>query len=329
MSKIIIGIHGLGNKPDANLLSHWWLESIKEGLIKTGLIFEDIPFKLVYWADILYPEPESLEIKDKDNPLFISEPYSKSGPDPAKKPDLENLSSKILKYIEQQLDKIFLRKDMTLNFNSVTDRIIHSYFRDLEVYYSDDSVDHQDPTVLTRDLIRKRLLDVLKEHYEDDILLICHSMGSIIAYDVLINYPDQCRINSLVTVGSPLGIPIIISRIFKEQKALRVPENIMKKWYNLSDPEDLVAMDHTLEDDFHENKNNIAIHDMLVYNDYQVDGERNPHKIYGYLRTTEMAQIFKDFLIKERSGLLKHYDKVIGKVMSLWNKTIGRRKNEA
>jgi len=329
MSKIIIGIHGLGNKPDANLLSQWWLESIKEGLVKTGLIFEDIPFKLVYWADILYPEAENLEIKDKEDPLFISEPYCKSSPDLAKKPDLENLSSRILKYIEQQLDKIFLRKDMTLNFNSVTDRIIHSYFRDLEVYYSDDSVDQQDPTVLTRDLIRKRLLNVLKEHYQDDILLICHSMGSIIAYDVLINNPDQCKINSLVTVGSPLGIPIIISRIFKEQNAIRVPVNILKKWYNFSDPEDLVAMDHTLQDDFHENLNNIVIQDMLVYNDYQVDGERNPHKIYGYLRTPEMAKIFKDFLIKERRGLLKHYDKVVGKVKNLWNKTVGRRKNEA
>ena len=326
MAKIIIGIHGLGNKPEQHLLEEWWIKSIKEGLDRSGLIYENIPFKLIYWADILYPQPESLDIKDKEDPCYLSEPYVPLEAETHRKPDPEKLSSKIFKYIEEQLDKIFLKEDMTLNFNNVTDRIIHSYFKDLEIYYSDDSVYQSDPPVLAREVIRNRLLDVLKEYCKDDILLIGHSMGSIIAYDVLINHQDECRVNTFVTVGSPLGIPIIISRIFEEQKSLKVPPNISGKWYNLSDPEDLVAMDHTLEDDFHENPNNIVIQDMLVYNDYQINDKKNPHKIYGYLRTPEMADILTKFLKVERNAFVRTYYNVIGKVKDLLNKAIYREK---
>jgi len=326
MAKIIIGIHGLGNKPEADLLKKWWLDSIKEGLNKSGLIYEHIPFELVYWADILHPQPESLHVDDHEDPLYISEPYTPSQPLEDKKPEPENLSARIFKYIEEQLDKIFLRDDMTLNFNNVTDRIIHNYFRDLEVYYSNQSIDQHNPDILARVAIRKRLLDILKKHATDEILLLCHSMGSIIAYDVLINHHDECSISTFVTIGSPLGIPIIISRIFKEQQSLRVPVNIKKNWYNLSDPEDLVAMDHTLEDDFPVNQNNIKIQDMLVYNDYRINSKKNPHKVYGYLRTPEMTKIITEFLKVERTGFMKYYHNVLEKVLNFWEKTMPGRK---
>ena len=34
MTDIIIGIHGLANKPDKTTLSDWWEKSIREGLNK-------------------------------------------------------------------------------------------------------------------------------------------------------------------------------------------------------------------------------------------------------------------------------------------------------
>ncbi len=52
MKKMIIGIHGLGNKPDATLLHDWWLNAIHEGLGRISKPRENIPFKMVYWADI-------------------------------------------------------------------------------------------------------------------------------------------------------------------------------------------------------------------------------------------------------------------------------------
>ncbi len=57
MSKIIIGIHGLGNKPPKELLARWWKEAILEGLRKNNYSAKDFNFELVYWADILHKNP--------------------------------------------------------------------------------------------------------------------------------------------------------------------------------------------------------------------------------------------------------------------------------
>jgi hypothetical protein len=58
-------------------------------------------------------------------------------------------------------------------------------------------------------------------------------------------------------------------------------------------------MDHTLADDFAENRKGIKALDMLVTNDYEWNGKKNPHKSYGYLRTAEMATIIDAFLTRK------------------------------
>ena len=126
MSKIILAIHGLGNKPPNQLLASWWIDSIKEGLNRIGKTFPEIPLEMVYWADILHPEPLDISLRDPDNPLYLEEPYLPSTG--KEKPAGKKFIAKILAYFEQQLDHIFLNPDMTLNFEKVTDKIIHNYF---------------------------------------------------------------------------------------------------------------------------------------------------------------------------------------------------------
>jgi hypothetical protein len=55
MKKIVIAIHGLGNKPAEKLLRESWLQAIQEGLTRAGNHHLDIPFEMVYWADISRP----------------------------------------------------------------------------------------------------------------------------------------------------------------------------------------------------------------------------------------------------------------------------------
>lgn len=301
MSKIIIAIHGLGNKPPKDLLAQWWVNSIEEGLAKVNKSFKKIPLEMVYWADILYPEPLDVQLQDTDHPLFLAEPYiASSGKD---KPPEKKFVSKILSYFEQQLDRIFLNEDMTLNFEKVTNKIIHNYFKDLETYYMAEPVDAGLEGFPVRKLIRERLLHILKKNRFKDILLISHSMGTIISFDVLSALKDDYQISTFITVGSPLGLPIIVSRIFSEQKQLykdathlKTPEVVKNKWFNVSDKEDNVALDHTLNDDFAANTSGVQAQDLFVYNDYEANGQRNAHKIYGYLRTSEMANLIAAFM---------------------------------
>ena len=313
MNKIIIGIHGLGNKPSPFLLERWWRKSILEGLNRIGRKRRTIPFELVYWADILYPRHLRPSIKDPCHPLYLDEHYR-----PGEKPPFHPATktrSKWLKTISKQLDRVFLNSDMTLNFERIADKIISRYFKDLETYYASKSIIKSEAGRPARETIRDRLAAILLKYRHKDILLVAHSMGSIIAYDVLSQTLPEIKLHTLVTIGSPLGLPIIVSRIFFEQKrvntdvtCLKVPDNISNGWYNLADVEDKVALDQTLADDYSANVSGVSAMDMEVANDYEMDGVKNSNKSFGYLRTLEMAFVIDRFLgRKEPSWIVKRF----------------------
>lgn len=302
MGKIIIGIHGLKNKPPKRVLQRWWKRSIREGLKLIGHPKRLFRFKLVYWANFFYPKPMNVRIRDEKDPLFVDDPYLPSAKIERKKNS--KLRQKLLNYLEQQLDGIFFNSDMSINFSGITDLIIHRFFRDLDWYYSKSCLDKNKQERQAKEVLREELARVLQQHEHDDIMLVSHSMGSIIAYDVLTEVVPHIKIHTFVTMGSPLGVPFIMSKNYQEQKKMlnkkiersTTPENVMKHWFNFSDLEDKVAMNYNLGDDYGENSHHVQAVDHIVYTDYVTNGERRPHKSYGYLRTPEFARVVKDFL---------------------------------
>jgi len=64
MSKIIIGIHGMGNKPPPKTLGAWWRAAIREGFEKIKKPKPEFTFELLYWAHYFYPKPLKPRIKD-------------------------------------------------------------------------------------------------------------------------------------------------------------------------------------------------------------------------------------------------------------------------
>jgi hypothetical protein len=306
--KVVIGIHGMGNKPPRNVLKQWWLDSIYEGFTKHGFPHHSFRFELVYWAHRLHPVPYDLTASDKDDPLFLDEPYVPSPGNPPHKPS--QLRRKTLGFIEKILDKVLLNDDLTVNYKSIADSIIRRHFKDLETYYSSGCVGEEHSDCTAREVIRADLLQVLRKFRRYDILLVAHSMGTIISYDVLNDKDSNVDIHTFVTMGSPLGLPVMISRFVKERreidqniKAVTTPPNVLKHWYNLSDLEDRVAFNYNLGDDYAPNARGIVAEDEIVYNDYEVDGAANHHKVYGYLRTKEMSTILHNFLTEGRSSI--------------------------
>lgn len=312
MKSVIIGIHGLGNKPSPDLLEDWWLKSIREGLRNAGRGDLKISFDLVYWADVIHPVPLDPDITDRDDPLYLEERYQPGGT--VKREDPSPLVKDMLKYLEDQIDRIFLNDDMTINFRNVTDKLIHLYFSDLEAYYGENCVPAAGRDCSAREAIQQRLADKLQQYQGYRIMLIAHSMGSIVAYDVLSGLPASNRIHTFVTLGSPLGLPIIVGRIYEagRKKGLEnllpaVPENITDAWINMSDFRDRIALDHSLSDDYAANSHGLIAEDKPVFNDYEMNGKANPHKSFGYLRTPEMAEIIATFIEEGRDHFYKKY----------------------
>lgn len=300
MSKVIIGIHGLGNKPPKDLLEEWWRLSMNDGLREAGHRFDGFSFHMTYWADTLHPVPLDPEVKDSKSKLFIDEPYTG-----ITKPI--NLGRRIVNYLKNSFDKLVVKEIISLDVPSLTNSFIHHYFRDLEIYYSDKSLENTNPPALPRKVIRDRLIDDLKKFKSKQICLIAHSMGSIIAYDVLLKEVPGVNIDTLITIGSPLGQTLVLNKIKDEQniprdEKLKVPDGILKAWYNLADEDDEVAMNNDLNSVFSPNGKNIGIMDIPVRNTYiNVFEVNNPHKSYGYLRTPEFAQLIHSFLSRDEN----------------------------
>src|SRR5688572_21514367 len=70
-ASVVIGIHGLKNKPEKNLLTRWWAMSLQEGLQRNLGLASPLAFELVYWADIQYPMP--IPEADLDNPYITAD----------------------------------------------------------------------------------------------------------------------------------------------------------------------------------------------------------------------------------------------------------------
>ena len=327
MSKIIIGIHGLGNKPEKDILEKWWLQSICEGLRKVDRFNYEPKFKIVYWADILNKKPLSQYIEDSENPFYLDEPYSPSSSHI--KHAQTSKRKKFLGFLEDQLDKIFLNDDLSTNFNFISDLIFKKYFLELDVYYAKQPPVNDKSFKSVKEIIRNRLVLELKKYKGDEILLIAHSMGSIIAYDVCNFSAPEIDVDTLVTMGSPLGIPIILSKIAEEQKLtnpsikkLKSPPNITKAWYNFADVEDNVALNYNLADDFEANDTGVKVIDNIVVNDYVIRGERNPHKSYGYLRTPEFSNVLADFLERDAGKLALWLRKKLNQLKTIFKRLI-------
>ncbi len=315
MAKVIVGIHGLGNKPPKETLEKWWQSAIEEGLYRINPVIEMPKFELVYWADILNEQALDLTIHDNENPLFLSEPYSSTLPN--FKVDDHPLKKKVFDFVEGHLDDYFLNDDLSSKYSFFSDAVIKKYFREVDVYFTRDCEDAKGDLCHARDLIKSRFIEVISKYQEDEIILVSHSMGTIIAYDVLTFVHPEFQINTFVTMGSPLGLPFIVSKIAEEEnfklsggKKLVAPPGIKHQWLNFTDPDDKIAFDHTLNDDYLANDKGIRAKDISIVNDYVFNGVRNPHKSFGYLRSPEFSAEIIKFIKGERTDSIGTFKKI-------------------
>ncbi len=280
--KVIVGIHGLGNKPDARVLEDWWRTSIAEGLARhCGGRKCKVRFELVYWSDLMYPAP--IRVED------LLEPYTRAeGDGPLPRVGL-SVSRVAATRLRGGLGKALEKFSKVRLGEKVVSGTVESKMPDLHLYKSDEQL---------RTAVQGRLFKRLRSarRWRRKVMLLAHSMGSIVAYDVLRDAGAALKgldISHFVTVGSPLGLAGLKTVIEGEA---RVPECVVR-WSNYSDQRDPVARwDTSLCDNYQANSRGVTVSDHLVVNGYMSPaGKANPHKIFGYLRTPEISELVADF----------------------------------
>lgn len=154
-----------------------------------------------------------------------------------------------------------------------------------------------------RELLKQELRPLLRN--SDKVLLIGHSMGSVIAYDALWelshleNLPG--KIDLFLTIGSPLGMNYVQRRLMgnKYTGNKRYPSNI-KRWVNISSIGDVTALDRIFLDDFGEMikqgmVESIEDHCEGIYNFFRNEKGLNCHRSYGYLVNPAVGKIIADW----------------------------------
>lgn len=129
--------------------------------------------------------------------------------------------------------------------------------------------------------------DVLREELEGvgaagPVVVIGHSLGSVIAYEVL--REDGTEVRLLITIGSPLAVTEIQDHL---AKPLAVPAGV-GAWRNVSDARDVVALDHTIRPEYAPAERTT---DFLVTND-----SANHHAGRQYLASPPVRQAVDELL---------------------------------
>lgn len=161
--------------------------------------------------------------------------------------------------------------------------------------------------------VREYVKSIIREAWGrgEQVLVIGHSMGSVIAYDSLweLWHEEEHRnCVDFLTIGSPLGTRFIQHRLqcWHYDEGMRFPGNI-RYWTNISAQGDLVALDPTLADDFSGMVKQGSCADIVdifrnVYNYFRNEEGLNVHRSYGYLVNREVCKVVAQWIERENSN---------------------------
>ena len=290
---LIIYVPGLLPKPDAETHRAALLRCLIAGVKRIDeQVAEDIEsneynFEIVSWAYDFYGEHRdfSLDAASVDAVVRQAE---------ATREDRDEASS-----LRRRFGRwLFTLGDlMPFLIPHIATERMEVHLRDLRRYIQNrnDIAEH------TRQMLKMPLRAARESHRP--ILLIAHSMGSVIAYEALWQMSQAKReglqVDTLLTMGSPLGQRYIQRRIKGRDaiEAVRYPDNV-RRWINLTSIGDLTAIDPTLADDYEAMLNFglvECIDDREVVNWFRFNGELNTHSEYGYLVNPETARVVTDW----------------------------------
>ena len=245
-------------------------------------------FQLAAWNELYYPHAQAIE---HDLP-WIQALLKKSGPDASDRREAYSWRYRWARLFYRLADRF---PDLIALSPYPAMR---STLRETERYF--------DQGVTIGSEVREVLKIPLRHMFAaaDRILVIGHSMGSIIAYDALWELwheeAQRGRVDIFLTLGSPLGMRFVKTRLrgfHKDMLKQQFPGNI-RHWINIAAQGDLTALDPEIRDDFAAMlaRGMIeSIRDLPVYTYFRNQYGLNVHRSYGYLAHPEVGRVIGDW----------------------------------
>ena len=215
MAKQLIMVHGRDFKPKEAFLKRNWIDAIKSGIVRDfgdeyGTKFDDINKHMAYYGNLsnkfLYAKgkkhDETKDNIDRKKALKALKAYQKK----------DFLKAIGKKNYQQLPGRNFLYEALAdtagelVEFLRLGKPLVSAVAPDMAEYWNDETAFSSN----VRWKLTKLLAKALRK--DDDVLLIAHSLGSLVAYDVLwtlshySEYQDiwDKKLFSFISIGSPL-----------------------------------------------------------------------------------------------------------------------------
>ena len=313
MAKHLMLIHGRHFKPNKTDLRANWLGAIRHGLKRDGhedalAVYRGMKPTFVYYGNISnkflkkYDDSydKAADVADRKECLRILKGYSRADflrdEGENKYKNLPGHSS----LTESLADALAGFADLL----GIAGPMVRAYAPDLAHYWNPDAAFGSDVRWSLTEPLGKALCE------NHDVMLVSHSLGSMIAYDVLWKFSyygeykelreKNNKLTKLVTLGSPLGNETV-KRNLKGANAdgpRRYPA-LIRAWENFAAEDDYISHDETLKDDYRKMENYEMveqIRDHRIYNLAVRNGESNPHHGAGYLIHPEFITVLAEWL---------------------------------
>lgn len=290
----IIFVPGKNPKPEPvqhrSLLWRTLLEGVKRANPDTynDLRQNNNCFKLTAWNYAYYHR-----YKDANRDLpWIDKLLNQHGPTDKDINEANTTNYKLTRLLYQIIDYLpCLLKIMPVDMQS-TAKEISRYFKN-----------KNNIACNIRDKLKEQLRPILNKN--EKVLLIGHSLGSVIAYDALweLSHLENStgKIDMFLTIGSPLGMNYVQRRLAgNEYTAIKKYPTNINHWVNISAEGDITALDRVFTDDFSEMIeleliDRIEDHCEGIYNFFRNEEGLNTHRSYGYLVNPAVGKVIADW----------------------------------
>ncbi|WDS36774.1 S8 family peptidase [Pseudoxanthomonas sp.] len=283
----VVYIHGIGNKPPAEVLRCQWDQALFGRAMGERT-------RMAYWVDRQrYPVPEAGTCSDRDEGPTISQSEQRvlstfglapAGGDlhalvealagtPQERAKLEAILADVQAGAAPDAALGPGARGLWSGLNEILLRLVSAaLLQDVHDFFF---------VPARREVMERSLRERLMAG-GGPFVVVAHSQGSMIAYEVLRKLKAaECDVALFLTIGSPLGLPAVRSMFKQDIKKKKLPfPPCVRAWYNVADRLDPVALDGDLSDDIEGAGDRFT---NFTGSRINPDAPRNPHSGSGYL----------------------------------------------